>query len=176
LDPEGAFGSGIALNGNGWIASDPNVWSDLPGNDVTVTTWLNMDPTAATPWVGHVFKTGSAWPPVLDVRFWADSVAFWPNWLGWGPDPNTQADMAGNWHHYAFVKDFEAGTKTIYFDGEPVAMDTGDTRTLEGVDSFLIGAGGWAWEVLEGRMDSFRIFNRALKPAEIRNDMAEPSK
>ena len=84
LDPNGAFGSGIAFNGSGWVVSDPNVWSDLPGNDVTVTMWLNMDPAAATPWIGHMFKTGSQWPPVFDARFWADSLVIWPNWLSWG--------------------------------------------------------------------------------------------
>ncbi|MCH8215532.1 MAG: LamG domain-containing protein [Planctomycetes bacterium] len=173
-DTDGIFDTGsIAFNGNGRVVSDPNVWSDLPGDEVTITTWLNMDIDSAMPWVGHIFLAGDGgWPPIIDGRFWADQVVFWPRWGPWAPDPNTLVELAGNWHHYAFVKDGD--WKSIYFDGEQVqTANTGNS--LEGITEFSIGAalapGG---EPLEGRMDSFRIFNRALTPAEIRNDMAEP--
>ncbi|MCH8215533.1 MAG: discoidin domain-containing protein [Planctomycetes bacterium] len=170
-DADGVFGSGsMAFNGNGRVLSDPKVWSDLPGNDVTVTVWLNADPAAATPWVGHVFFAGSGWPPAFDARFWAHSLALWPSWLGWGIG-DIEHDLVGNWHHFAFVKDFQAGTKTVYYDGEEVATHE-DTNVLENITIFSIGAPqSPGFETLEARMDEFRIYNGVLTPDEIRRTM-----
>ena len=170
-DPEGVFGSGsVAFGNNGRVVSDPQVWADLPGSSVTVTVWLNMNAAASTPWVGHVFFAGNSFPPMLAGRFWATSLSFWPEWGAWGI-ADAQAGLTGKWHHYAFVKDFQAGTKTIYLDGEQVFTHA-DTSPIEGVPAFSLGAGVSAGnEPLEARMDEFRIYDGVLTPDEVRRTM-----
>jgi len=167
-NPDGVLGGAVSFGNNGRVVSDPQVWSDLSGNEVTVTVWLNMDPTASTPWVGHIFFAGDSFPPMLAGRFWANSMTFWPNWGAWGI-ADTQADMAGNWHHYAFVKD--GATKAIFFDGEQVFTHS-DSKPIESVSAFSLGAGvGAGNEPLEGSMDDFRIYNGALNQDEILRTM-----
>jgi hypothetical protein len=77
-----------------------------------------------------------------------------------------------SWHHWAFVRDNDANKISIYHNGERVA-DANASRPLfasgYAIESFRLlcdnyNSRGQMWL---GKLDDFRVYNRALTPAEI---------
>ena len=79
----------------------------------------------------------------------------------------------GNWTHIAFVKDSDAGTMTIYVNGELYAEATGKTLPILGanVTSFNIGADQGGGTNYPGMIDDIQLYNVALGEAEIQEIM-----
>lgn len=108
---------------------------------------------------------------------WSNSRIYWDagNSGGGSYDRIDQAanfsDFAGQWNHYAFVKDVAAGTMEIYINGNLWHSGTGKTRTMEGITTFLIGGRAGQDGEYEGKMDEFRIWDAALTQTEIQNYM-----
>jgi len=113
----------------------------------------------------------------MGARFWDGNLVIWGGpsfanqyWHTWALFANTLAEMKGRWHHFAFVKDHNASKVKAYYDGKPVitAANTYDRwgNTTYG-GKFTIGSSYGEWESLEGKMDDFRIYNRALSEPEI---------
>jgi len=83
-----------------------------------------------------------------------------------GRDPRELED----WHHWAFVKDENAGVMRIYFDGLLQEQKSGTVNTLNPYIKdapFKIGATTWVNYDYAGYMDEFRVYNRALSDAEL---------
>jgi hypothetical protein len=78
--------------------------------------------------------------------------------------------FAGSWQHYAFVRDGEAGKIRIYHNGEMIA-DTNASRPLFRAnvpfESFRLIRRNQGSESWYGKIDDFRVYNRALTQAEI---------
>ncbi len=74
------------------------------------------------------------------------------------------------WHHVAVTIDTVAKATTIYIDGERVA--SGGTAVLPKdmgkTTQNWIGKSQWPDDLFLGSVDDFRIYNRALSPAEVR--------
>ncbi len=176
-DPCGRDGGCLDFNGHGKLFADPCVWPELDSNNLTVSVWLRMDPCASTPWIGTIFAAGDTWPPCMGVRFWDGNLVIWGGpsfasqyWHTWGLSADTLAEMKGRWHHFAFVKDHNASTVKTYYDGKPV-MTAANTYDRWGNIAYggklTIGCPYAEWEPLEGKMDDFRIYSRALSEPEI---------
>jgi hypothetical protein len=75
----------------------------------------------------------------------------------------------GDWHHFAFLKDEDAGTMSIYFDGVQVESRTGTLNTLAyvGGTPFKIGAYYENDNDYMGKLDDFRIYACALSEDEV---------
>jgi hypothetical protein len=83
-----------------------------------------------------------------------------------------QADplsWAEDWHFFAFVKNENAGTMSIYFDGFVEDWKDGVRSTLTEVagKSFRIGADNDQQSDYTGKLDDFRIYDYALSDSEI---------
>jgi hypothetical protein len=85
-------------------------------------------------------------------------------------DEATPSGWEGDWHHFAFVKDENAGTMTIYFNALPVDSKTGTISSLASAvlsTRLRIGAYGWHSSEYDGRMDDFRVYDYALPQSKI---------
>ncbi|MHC4620738.1 MAG: LamG domain-containing protein, partial [Planctomycetota bacterium] len=73
------------------------------------------------------------------------------------------------WHHLGFVKDENAGTMKIYFDGQMMDSKTGTINSLANVRNklFSIGAYNYRNEGYHGKLDDFRIYDYALPDSKI---------
>ncbi|MHC4477301.1 MAG: LamG domain-containing protein [Planctomycetota bacterium] len=89
-----------------------------------------------------------------DVLVWEDAKP--QSWIGF-------------WHHLAFVKDEDPGQISIYFDGELADSNGIVDSTLANFENraLKIGAKLTHGSDYEGKMDDFRIYDRALTPAEV---------
>jgi len=88
--------------------------------------------------------------------------------LRWNFDGKDPGDIEG-WHHWAFVKDEDADTMSMYFDGELVASNTYTQNTLANVQNapFNIGSSTWENKEYAGKMDDFRVYDYALPESKI---------
>lgn len=78
------------------------------------------------------------------------------------------SEFKGQWNHYAFVKDVSSGVQRIYLNGLLKAETLNATASLDGMTAFAVGStvsGGDG--SYYGKMDDFKIYNRALSQAEI---------
>jgi hypothetical protein len=79
--------------------------------------------------------------------------------------------MTVGWHHTAIVIDSQAGTLTLYLDGEPVASaaTTVLPKDMGATTQNWIGRSQYAADAyFFGSIDNFRIYNRVLSEAELR--------
>jgi hypothetical protein len=78
------------------------------------------------------------------------------------------SDLVG-WHHYALVKDNVTATLTLYIDGIQRAQGTSMNSPYSAPSKFDIGSSIWGGVSLDGALDDFRIYDRALSA----NDVGE---
>jgi len=93
---------------------------------------------------------------------------FWISRTGGTTYPAGTAGMfkAGTWHHVAGV--YDGARVRLYVDGNLVASANA-TGNLAGYDTVLrMGANGVLTELMAGKLDEVRVYNRALSEGEIR--------
>jgi hypothetical protein len=88
--------------------------------------------------------------------------------LRWDLDGQNVDDLE-EWHHWAFVKNEDPGQLSIYFDG--ILADSNGTvdDTLANLreKKLKIGTGDDQAEILQGKADDFRIYDRALTEIQV---------
>ncbi|PHI20590.1 hypothetical protein CEQ90_07510 [Lewinellaceae bacterium SD302] len=77
---------------------------------------------------------------------------------------------AGNWSHWAFTKNATTGTMKIFLNGEEWHSGSGKTKPIY-IDAMKIGSAFVESNRHFGQLDNFRIWNKALDEATIRNWM-----
>ena len=115
---------------------------------------------------------------VLNVHFpWkhvVNSRIFWDagNENGYNRiDKEVKLEEYNVWTHWAFVKDVSTGKMFTYRNGEIWHQGEGNTKTLSGIQKFVIGSfvnGGNYWK---GYLTELRIWNAARTPEEIKQNM-----
>ncbi|MHC4153726.1 MAG: LamG domain-containing protein [Planctomycetota bacterium] len=77
-----------------------------------------------------------------------------------------------DWHHLTLIKDENAGTMSIYFDGEEQVtksdVNTTALATISDIaNNFRIGANWGNSDDFNGQIDDFRVYDRALSETKI---------
>ncbi len=88
--------------------------------------------------------------------------------LRWNLDGANPATLEG-WHHWVFIKNEVVDEITIYFDSEPAESNATVDHTLANLRSIQmrLGVGAGHTNDFVGRMDDFRLYDRALSPEEV---------
>ncbi|MHC4646216.1 MAG: LamG-like jellyroll fold domain-containing protein [Planctomycetota bacterium] len=152
------------------ISVPASILHDIDGG-ITVSVWLKDNYENSTD--NWVFDTGTGgstgsfhmYAAVLSI----DRQVLWRagndanDVLRWG------LKRRAGWRHFVFVKDESQDKMSIYFDGELATSRTGVDDTLVNVrdKAFKIGAANWENYSYEGKMDDFRIYDRALSDNQI---------
>lgn len=140
--------------------------------EVTVSFWVNGDPQLQ-PQNGTCFEGVDANNNrVLNSHLpWSNSRVYWD--AGWdgGYDridkAANESDYEGKWNHWAFTKNTVTGEMHIYLNGDLWHSGTDKDNSLAGIVDFSIGAAaGWS-NFYNGKIDEFRIWNKALDEATI---------
>ena len=159
----------------------PSAALNTVDKSVTVSVWLkdayNIDDLDN--WVFHCGAGGEAGPYQVGAVVVTENIrpagqVLWRagndsnDLLMWDLDGRNAASLEG-WHHWAFVKHENAGVMRIYFDGIMVEDKSGTLNTLGFVqDAVLkIGTASWANYNYMGKMDDFKLYDRALTDKEI---------
>jgi len=173
---QAGFGNAIRLNGG-----QPNQYVDLPDGivngltDFTIGAWVN--------WNG-----GQDWARIFDFgnntglfMFLTPNAGGAPGarfaiTTGGGEQQITAANpLPTGWHHVAVTLSDTVGT--LYVDGQAVATNPNITLTpssLGNTTNNWIGRSQFADPLLNGAVDDFNIFNRALSQADIQALMGAP--
>jgi len=97
---------------------------------------------------------------------------WWGNDLDW----TAPKSMEKNWHHA--IAQYDGTTRSLWYDGEMVTSD----KPAKGIHNAQmenagigITAKGQSNEFFAGMLDDVRVYNRALKPAEVKGNFANGS-
>ncbi|MHC4238548.1 MAG: LamG domain-containing protein, partial [Planctomycetota bacterium] len=162
---------------NGYRLTVPSEALDPIDKGITVAVWVNGDIDQDDDDDMAVFDGGDLdggnykltaivprGKPDLDVYWRAGNDS--NDALAWDVDTWY---WRNEWHHLGFVKDENAGTMKIYFDGEMVDSKTGTANSLANVRNKLLSIGSYNYEAkgYEGKLDDFRIYDYALPDGKI---------
>ncbi|MDB2683055.1 LamG domain-containing protein [Alphaproteobacteria bacterium] len=177
---------GAAIDNNGVTFTSSNDYvetADLLNGAYTVSTWVKIDSYGGSG-IGRIFNKGimSLYP---NDGF--DGVTFQHPFTGsasssaqWRTPTNSYDPHLGKWVHITVSYDPSniANDPVIYFNAEPVSLS--ETRAPVGTsnpsaDNVRIGNVTAANRELDGSIDDFRIYDRVLSAAEVKNIFLETS-
>ena len=181
----GRYGNALSFNGTSAYVEAANSNSLNPGTAATFSAWVNV--LAANADISSVINK---WSQTIDDEylFGLDSsnrLTFtWQTTGGnvWGPPSyyivtgNAQIPL-GTWTYITVVRNGPAINFYINGNLDAVFSSAADANPFRsGINTLRIGGqnrGGMA-RVLNGTIDEVRIYNQALTPAQIQNDMNTP--
>lgn len=159
---------------------------NLKSNEISLSFWIKIDPTQDRAGVIAISAPDEANPAAPNnrnsgLRILHEKAGTMQRFklnVGTGTadvwvDGGTAADVdpaAGNWVHVAAV--ISSGEAILYLNGTEVKRSNISGISWTGCDKMSIMSGaplftGWDHYSDKGTMDEFRIFNKALSPAEI---------
>jgi hypothetical protein len=165
----GLQGKAVKLNGsNGYVALPSGLMSSL--NDFTIASWVKIDASAT--WARLFdFGTGTTNYMFLTPVSGSNTIRYAIRVSG----NNTEQQLnyaapfsTGEWHHVAVT--LSGTTGTLYVDGVAVNTNTNMTykpSSLGTTTQNYIGKSQFNDPYLNGVVDEFRIYNRALTAPEI---------
>ncbi len=164
----GKVGQAVDINGGTQYVSLPTgIVSGM--TNFTIATWVKLDTTAT--W-RRIFDFGSSTTVNMFLVPTAGStIRFAITTGGNGAEQRingTSALSTGVWHHVAVT--LNGATGTLYVDGVSVGTNTAMTLNPSSMGSTTlnyIGKSQYADPNLDGQIDQFRIYNRALSAAEV---------
>ncbi len=181
-----AFSAGVYTNdNNGYLDFSTAEYVEIPSSVfapidsfITISFWSYGDENFM-PMNSYGFEGRDAnGNRVVNTHLpWSNGEVYWDagNSGGGGYDRVNAAanfsDFAGQWNHWAFVKDVSTGVLTAYLNGNVFMTESGNTRTMNGITNFRIAGHALNGGRYEGRMDEFRIWDAALTQTEIQNYM-----
>lgn len=142
------------------------------GDEITVSMWTFGNPDVM-PSNSYLFEAVDAMGQrALNVHLpWSDGRIYWDAGAGEGHDrihkqANT-ADYEGNWNHWAFTKNANTGEMSIFLNGALWHSGTGLSRPIGELHEFNIAKGIFSNNGYDGKIDEFRVWNKALDEATI---------
>ena len=164
----GKVGQAVDINGGTQYVSLPTgIVSGM--TNFTIATWVKLDTTAT--W-RRIFDFGSSTSVNMFLVPTAGSTIRYAITTGGnGAEQRingTSALSTGVWHHVAVT--LNGTTGTLYVDGVSVGTNSAMTLNPASLGSTTlnyIGKSQYADPNLDGQIDQFRIYNRALSAAEV---------
>ncbi len=188
--------SGHGLNGT--LCGDPRFWESVPGlgsalsfSGVSDYVDLPIGPLiktmtncTLTAWVS--FAQGGSWTRIFDFGTGTDRYMFLTPAAGKAgvmrfaitttsdageSVVNARSTLPSGWHHVAVVIDGASKILYLYLDGDLLGSATTNTlpRHLGKTTQNWLGRSQWADDdYFQGKLDDFRIYNRALSADEVR--------
>jgi len=185
-DSSGSGRNATLVNGPAWVGGRLNNAVDLNGgsqhvslpagivnglNDFSIATWVRLDSTGN--W-RRLFDFGSNTTTnmFLVPQSGSGAVRFAITTSGAGGEQQingTSALSTGVWHHVAVTR--SGNTGQLYVDGVQVGQNTGmslSPASLGNTTNNWIGRSQYSGDAyLDGQVDDFRLYNRALSAAEV---------
>jgi hypothetical protein len=153
------------------------IWSKVK-DQLTISFWVNQD--AATP-------PDDKWPGPWGIAPTEGLSHPDPNWLklrAFVPTPEKAIDIgndteniywmppdaeayAGKWNLYVFVKDANEYSLKLYHNGDKVNERYGTMEPIPQIHNFMLGGRMYPTADWSGKLDDFRIYNKALSSDDI---------
>ncbi len=165
----GKFGNAISLNGtNGYARFPAGFISTL--NDYTIAGWVNLN--SVSTWARIFdFGSGTSVYMFLTPKSGSNAIRFAISTSGGSGEQQingTSIPSTGVWHHFAVTLSGTVGI--LYVDGVAVGRNNNMTlkpSNLGYTTQNYIGKSQYSDPYLNGSVDDFRIYSRALSPTEV---------
>jgi hypothetical protein len=165
----GRVGQAVNLDGsNDHVSLPAGILNGL--TNFTIATWVKLDTTGAWRRIFD-FGTGTNVYMFLTAQSGSNALRFAISTGGAGAEQRingTSALPTGVWTHVAVTK--SGNTGTLYVNGAQVGQNTAMTlnpSSLGNTTNNWLGRSQYADPFLDGQLDEFRIYNRALSASEI---------
>jgi len=168
----GKYGSALDFDGSGYVDVPPESWATID-KQLTVAFWIYGDP-ALQPMSQTNFAAYQD-PSNNEARLfschlpWSDSNVYFDTGgtsTSGGYDRISKAatpdEFSGQWNHWIFTKDADAGEMKIYHNGVLWHSGTGMNRPMTGVTGFTISGRPDHTEPYGGLMDDVRLYDHVL--------------
>jgi Concanavalin A-like lectin/glucanases superfamily/Glycosyl hydrolases family 2/Glycosyl hydrolases family 2, sugar binding domain/Glycosyl hydrolases family 2, TIM barrel domain len=161
----GHSGSALQFNGSSQYGETSGTVVDTAGN-FSVSAWVKLDST------GHFATAVSEDGPSASSFFLQYSAA--DNRFAFstveGRALANEAPVTGQWYHLVGVHDANAGTYTLYVNGQPQTKVLHQCLGDAGTGPLAVGRGffnGSRTDFWPGTVDAVQVWNRALTPADV---------
>ena len=181
---EGMFGGALNFDAVGQIDVPTESWATID-KQLTVAFWIYGDP-ALQP-MNQTNIAAFQDPSNNDARLfschvpWGNGTVYFDSGgtsTSGGYDRISKAatpeEFSGQWNHWTFTKDADAGEMKIYLNSVLWHSGTGMNRPMAGVTGFTISGRPDHTQPYGGLMDDVRLYNHVLSPAEIKKLSALP--
>ena len=167
----GMYGGAINFSGRDNAVSVPSL-GEL--DQLTISAWVN--PHTLNGQSGILCANGEKNGSIQAAVTGTGQVSFAVKGLpAHTSDSGFQTDDLGWWKHVAIVYDDTAKTVSFYIDGRPAGTRSyAEAAKLDLSDGLTIGGGAPGIRGLDGEVDEFRVYAKALSSAEIAA-MAKPA-
>jgi glucose/arabinose dehydrogenase/PKD repeat protein len=172
-DANGRYGAALSLSGLGGNVTVPHSSSLSLSSSYTLEAWVK--PTALNRYQTVLIKEQTS-----GCGYWLQTVG---NRLSSGFNnggcrehlgPTSPVVPLNQWSHLAAVFNDTANTSTLYLNGTQIATRTETAAPIPNTQPLVFGQTGFAGDNFErwrGLIDEVRVYNRALRAAEIVADM-----
>ena len=161
------------FEGNDFITVPSNALASID-SFITICFWSKGNAAYMPENTGAFEAWDAANHRVLNIHLpWSDGSIYWDagNDGGSSYDRTSKAaafsDYAGNWTHWAFVKNVSSARLKIYKNGVLYMQATAKTKRMYGIDRIRIGGNLDNNSFYDGNIDDFAIFNTELSAANI---------
>jgi hypothetical protein len=144
---------------------------------ITISFWQYGSPQYQPQNQSTFEASDSAGNRVLNAHIpWSDGNVYWDAGnIGGSYDRISKAananDYKGNWRHWTFTKNVIAGTLKVYLNGHLWCSGTAKTKLMKNIRNFKIGSFSNGTYNYDGNIDDFRVWNKELDSATIKNWM-----
>jgi hypothetical protein len=174
-DSTGKFGGCLNFDETYGLAVPKEVFGNID-KAITISVWVNGNPeqnnASNVILQAGVGDTGKPYLVTVETKWQDDGRVTFITGRDEADEVTYNAELeqwAGNWNHYAFVKDADKGRQRIYLNGQVVAEIEGATASMAGVDTARIGiAPDRFGDQYIGKLDDLRIYDCAMSSPEIR--------
>ncbi len=177
----GKINNAVSMNGTAHVSLPTGVVNTL--TDFTISTWVKLNTIVVN---SRILDFGTSTTPTSTVGTYmfvaptANGMRFAITTAGYTNEQQiiaTTPVSTGTWTHVAVT--LSGTTGTFYVNGTAVGTNTGMTlnpASLGNTTRNFIGRSQFAADpYLNGTVDEFRIYNRALSPSEISGLVAPPA-
>lgn len=172
----GIVGGCVSLNGtNGYVRvpSQPNL--EQITNAVTIATWIKISPTGDMQTIARkvLDENTNLYPyAAYDLVIQDNGTNFTPR-MGVTRADSTRGLAYGNTHNYGswyyLVGTYDGTNVTIYVNGVQEGIAAFSGAIIQTPAPLCIGRYGTVAETVNGSIDEFRLYNRALSGSEVLN-------
>ncbi len=167
----------VDLSGEGHFDIPTSAMNSI-SDEITISFWAYGNENILPVNTSIVEATGAGGERDVNIHLpWSNGRLYWDCGGEGGYDRIDQAmaanEMAGQWNHWAMTKNATTGIMEVYLNGTLWHSGTGKTRLID-IANMVLGKNWNYGNNWKGKVDEFRVWNKALSGTDIQNWMNIP--